>query len=214
MKKFAIGLGISSALLMAGCSDSEETADIGVSESETKPEESTSEVTAEKETNEQEDAQLESPYQEIKDHFDSYELPEEGRLADSEFINAVEYENGYTFDQDTKAMVARIHLESGPAEPTEGQNTGVIMGWLQDASAIPTPENRTKGNAAGQVDPILNRLQQIKELNDFEPLEQWVIETENSLVKFDDIETEQERAKVYAEAYERLEKMSSLIQEP
>ncbi|MFP3357505.1 hypothetical protein R0K17_09035 [Planococcus sp. SIMBA_143] len=214
MKKFAIGLGISSVLLVAGCSDSEGSANIGGNESETTPEESTTEVTAEEETPEQENAQLESPYQEIKEHFDSYELPEEGRLADSEFVNAVEYENGYTFDQDTKAMVARIHSESGPAEPTDGQNTGVVMGWLQDASAIPTPENRTKGNAAGQVDPILNRLQQIKELNDFEPLEQWVIETENSLMNFDEIETEQERAEVYADTYERLEKMSSLIQEP
>lgn len=140
MKKFAIGLGISSALLMAGCSDSEESADIGGSESETTPEESTSEVTAEKETNEQENVQLESPYQEIKEHFDSYELPEEGRLADSESVNGIDYENGYTFDQDTKAMIGRVHTETGPAEPTEGQITGVIMGWLQDASGIPSPE--------------------------------------------------------------------------
>ncbi|ALS74099.1 hypothetical protein AUC31_01990 [Planococcus rifietoensis] len=214
MKKFAIGLGILSALLMAGCSASEETADIAVNESETVAEEYTPEATAEEETPEQEDPQLESPYQEIKEHFDSYELPEEGRLADSEFVNAVEYENGYTFDQDTKAMVARIHSESGPTEPTEGQKTGVIMGWLQDASGIPSPENRVGGNADGQVAAPLSRLQQIKDLNDFEPLEQWLIETENILLNFDDIKTEQERAEVYAEAYERLEKMSSLIQEP
>ena len=214
MRKFAIGLGISMAILTAGCSDSEDSADVGVNESETTPEESVSEATAEEETVEQEVAQLESPYQEIKEHFDSYELPEEGRLTDSESVNGIDYANGYTFDQDTKAMIARVHTENGPAEPTEGQITGVIMGWLQDASGIPSPENRAGGNANGQVAAPLSRLQQIKELNDFEPLEQWIIETENILMNFDDIETEQERAKVYAEAYERLEKMSSLIQEP
>ncbi|MEZ0480388.1 hypothetical protein [Planococcus sp. SSTMD024] len=88
------------------------------------------------------------------------------------------------------------------------------MGWLQDASGIPSPENRASGNANGQIVAPLSRLQQIKELNDFEPLEQWIIETENILINFDDIETEQERAKVYAEAYERLEKMNALILEP
>ncbi|MEZ0480387.1 hypothetical protein [Planococcus sp. SSTMD024] len=106
MRKFAIGLGISMAILTAGCSDSEDSADVGVNESETAPGESVSEAMAEEETVEQEVAQSESPYQEIKEHFDSYELPEEGRLTDSESVNGIDYENGYTFDQDTKAMIA------------------------------------------------------------------------------------------------------------
>lgn len=154
----------------------------------------------------------EYPYKEIREHFKSYELPEEGRVADSEFSSSVTYENGYTFDSKTKAMMGREHTEEGPAEPTEGQAIGVIMGLLRDAAAIQEPEYRTISNASGQMYHPLSRLEEIKELNDFEPLEAWLAETEEILQKVDTSETLDENKEFYLEGYERLQEMSLLIE--
>ncbi len=210
MKKYIAGFSISAGLLVAGCSAEDDSAQVDSTneeiQEETQPTESTSEQT------EQQEQQLESPYQEIKEYFDAWELPEGGK-EDTEMVNGITYDNGYTFDKNTKVLIARLHPAEGePAEPTEDQKVGVIMGWLQDAAAIPEPEYRAKGNAAGQVANPLFRLSEAKQLNDFAPLDEWISETEEIFAGFDDIETEQERAAVYAEGYERLEKMSSLIQ--
>ena len=212
MKSYTLlGVGISMSLLLAGCGNSEEPVEVETTEQQLQ-EKPSSEISA-NETKEQEEAELESPYQEIKDYFDEWELPEGGD-ENSEMVNSVTYENGYTFDKTTKALVSRAYQVNGsPAEPTEDQQVGVLMGWLQDAAAIPAPEHRTTGNTIGQVANPLSRLEQVKELNDFEPLEEWIIETEEILKNFDDIETEEERAKVYAEGYERLQKINTLIQE-
>lgn len=158
-----------------------------------------------------EEEALESPYKEIKDYFASYELPEEGRMEGSKFTNAVDYDNGYTFSEETKAMVAREHRDDGPEKPTEGQEIGVIMGMIIDAAAIQDPENRTVTNASDQMFHPLSRLEEIKEMNDFEPLEEWLIETESILKKVETSETEEDRKVFYAEGYERLQKMNSLI---
>jgi len=212
MKSYTLGVGISVSLLLAGCGNADESAEVETNENQLQ-EESSSEISA-NESKEQEEIQLESPYQEIDDYFNEWELPEGGEES-SEMANGVTYENGYTFDKTTKALVARAYqVNDGPAEPTEEQQVGVILGWLQDAAAIPAPEDRTTGNAAGQVANPLSRLEQVKELNDFEPLEEWIIETEGIWKDFDEIETEKERAEVYAEGYERLQKINALIQEP
>ncbi|MDQ0427201.1 outer membrane murein-binding lipoprotein Lpp [Planomicrobium stackebrandtii] len=211
MRKSTLGIVISAELLLAGCGNAEESAEVETTENELQ-EESSSEISA-NESKEQEENKLESPYQEIKDYFEAWELPEGGEES-SEMANGVTYENGYTFDKTTKALAARTYQVNGsPAEPTEEQKVGVIMGWLADAAAIPAPEDRTTGNAAGQVANPLSRLDQVKELNDIEPLEEWIIETEEILKDFDEIKTEEQRAKVYAEGYERLQKINALIQE-
>ncbi|WJY27544.1 hypothetical protein [Sporosarcina trichiuri] len=154
----------------------------------------------------------EYPYKEIKKHFENYELPQEGRVADSQFINGITYENGYTFDSRTKAMMAREHSETGPAAPTEGQKTGVIMGLLSDAAAMEEPGDRTSSNASSQVDLPLSRLKEIRELNDFEPLEAWLAETEEILNKVDTSESWEGNKRYYSEAYQRLQEMKSLIE--
>ncbi|WP_142829695.1 hypothetical protein [Planococcus soli] len=211
MKKYTLGIVISVALLLAGCGNADESTEVETTENKLQ-EESSSETSANK-SKELEETKLESPYQEINDYFDEWELPEGGEES-SEMANGVTYENGYTFDKTTKALAARSYQVNGsPAEPTEEQKIGVIMGWLADAAAIPAPEHRTTGNAAGQVANPLSRLGQVKELNDFEPLEEWINETEEMLKDFDEIETEEERAKIYAEGYERLQKINALIQE-
>ncbi|MFD1030606.1 hypothetical protein [Metaplanococcus flavidus] len=152
----------------------------------------------------------EYPYKEIKEHFDSYELPEEGRVEGG-YTNRVTYENGYTFDSKTKSMMSRKHSDEGPAEPTEGQKIGVIMGFLSDASGIPEPENRTISNASDQMYHPLSRFEEIKHLNDFAPLEEWLAETEEILKKFENSQTTEENKKYYLESYEKLQKMNTLI---
>lgn len=212
MKSYALGVGISVSVLLAGCGSADESAEVETTENQ--PQDESSPDTSAKETVQKEETKLESPYQEINDYFDEWELPEGGE-ENSEMVNGVTYDNGYTFDKTTKALAARAYQANGsPAEPTEEQKVGVIMGWLADAAAIPAPEHRTTGNAAGQVANPLSRLDQVKELNDFEPLEEWITETEEIWKDFDEIETEEERAKVYAEGYERLQKITALIQEP
>lgn len=212
MKSYALVVGISVSVLLAGCGSAGESAEVETTEHQLQ-EESSPEISA-NELKEQEETKLESPYQEINDYFEEWELPEGGD-KDSEPGDRVTYENGYTFDKTTKALISRSYqVNDGPAEPTEEQQVGVIMGWLTDAAAIPAPEHRTTGNAAGQVAYPLSRLDQVKELNDFEPLEEWITETEEIWKDFDAIETEEERAKVYAEGYERLQKIYLLIQEP
>lgn len=154
----------------------------------------------------------EYPYKDIRELFDSYELPEEGRVPGSEFSSSVTYENGYTFDSKTKAMTGREHTDEGPAEPTEGQKIGVITGLLKDAAAIQEPEYRTISNESGQMYHPLSRFEEINELNDFEPLEAWLAETKEILKKVDDSETLEENKEFYLEAYERLQEMSLLIE--
>ncbi|ANU10874.1 hypothetical protein A1A1_18595 [Planococcus antarcticus DSM 14505] len=162
---------------------------------------------------EEEDSVLESPYLEISDYFTRYELPEEGRLDSSEAVNGVSYENGYTFNKDKKYMVGRIHYEgTGPKEPTEGQEVGVIMGWIAGAAAIQHPENQTAYMTLGILDPPLTSLGQAKELNDFEPLEEWIIEVEDLLKHVQSSENEEERKQSYEEAYEMLQKMYSIVE--
>lgn len=153
----------------------------------------------------------EYPYKEIKEHFDSYELPEEGRVEGG-YTGRVTYENGYTFDSKTKSMMSREHSDEGPAEPTEGQKIGVIMGFLTDASGIPEPGNRTISNASDQMYHPLSRFEQIRELNDFAPLEEWLAETEDILKKVENSQTAEENEKYYLESYERLQKMNTLIE--
>lgn len=169
---------------------------------------------AEEETKqEEEDSALESPYLEISDYFTRYELPEEGRLDSSEAVNGISYENGYTFDKDKKYMVGRVHYEgTGPAEPTEGQEVGVIMGLIAGAAAIQPPENQTAYTTLGALDPPLTSLDQAAELNDFEPLEEWIIEVENLLKQVQTSENEEEQKQYYEEAYEMLQKMYSIIE--
>ncbi|MCH4825177.1 hypothetical protein [Planococcus halocryophilus] len=160
-----------------------------------------------------EDPVLESPYLEISDYFARYELPEEGRLDSSEAVNGVSYENGYTFNKDKKYMIGRIHDEgTGPKEPTEGQKVGVIMGWIAGAAAIQHPENQTAYTTLGILDPPLTSLSQAKELNDFEPLEEWIIDVEDLLKHVQSSENEEEQKQYYEEAYEMLQKMYSIIE--
>ena len=208
MKKRGMMLGVSAVLLLSGCGSTEEPETESPQSEVQEIQTSSEEVTAADDESEDE-VILESPYKEIKQHFDQWELPEGGE--EGEFVNSITYENGYTFDKDTKAMMARSWGENGEEpEATEEQEVGIIMGHLLDATEIPSPENRTKGNASGQTEPIVQKLQEVKELNDFEPLEEWILETEVIFSGYDDLE-EDERAAVYSKGYDELQKMADLI---
>ena len=208
MKKRGMMLGVSAVLLLSGCGSTEEPETESPQSEVQEIQTSSEEVTAADDESEDE-VILESPYKEIKQHFDQWELPEGGE--EGEFVNSITYENGYTFDKDTKAMMARSWGETGEEpEATEEQEVGIIMGHLLDATEIPSPENRTKGNASGQTEPIVQKLQEVKELNDFEPLEEWILETEVIFSGYDDLE-EDERAAVYSKGYDELQKMADLI---
>lgn len=208
MKKHGMMLGVSAIFLLSGCGSTEEQETKSPQSEVQETQTSSEEVTAADDESEEE-VILESPYKEIKQHFDQWELPEGGE--EGEFVNSVTYENGYTFDKDTKAMIARSWGKNGE-EPgaTEEQEVGIIMGRLLDAAEIPSPENRTKGNASGQTEPIVQRLEEVKELNDFEPLKEWILETEEIFKAYDDLEDE-EKAVVYTKGYEELQKMADLI---
>lgn len=208
MKKHGMMLGVSAVLLLSGCGNTEEPETESPQNEVQETQTSSEEVTAADDEPEDE-VTLESPYKEIKQHFDQWELPEGGE--EGEFVNSITYENGYTFDRDTKAMMARSWGENGEEpEATEEQEVGIIMGHLLDAAEIPSPESRTKGNASDQTEPIVQKLQEVKRLNDFEPLEEWILKTEEIYKGYDDLEDE-ERAVVYTKGYEELQKMADLI---
>lgn len=213
MKKYIVGLGISSIFILAGCSNAKETVEVDeIEPAEIQTQENeTSTVEVEKKVDEEVMA-LEYPYDEIKKYFDEWELPEGGEEG-KDFMNAVTYENGYTFEKDTKMLIARVHPDGvGPAEPTEDQAVGVIMGWLVDAAAMMTPEDRPTGNAtSGQVEPSLLRLKDAQALNNFAPLNEWIGETQAIFENFAKATDVTEKNRLYTEGYNRMQKMTSII---
>ena len=214
MKKYTLGFGLSAVVLLTGCGTAEE-AKVESPESEVQGEQTSAEVTTASETKEEKEVALESPYKEIKEHFDNYELPEEGVVKANEgksFAGSIEYENGYTFNSETKALDGRSYSETeGPEEPTEGQKTGVAMGWLVDAAAMGEFEDLTISNSSEQMSHPISRLNQVKELTDFEPLDKWATETIAILDKAQNMEAGDERQAVLKEGYDELQKMNSLI---
>lgn len=176
------------------------------------PEASNPEVAAGDDSQKEEET-LESPYREIKTYFEDYELPQEGRLPKSDAINGISYENGYTFDRDTKAMVSRVWNNGEVNEPSEGQKIGVIMGWLNDASGIPDLESMTITNDPNQFQQPISRLEQVKEATEFEPLKKWTSETIEVLASAQKTEDMDARQELIEEGYTRLQKMTSLITE-
>lgn len=214
MKKYTLGFGLSAALLLAGCGTSDE-ATVESPENEVQGEQTSTEVTTASETKEEKEVALESPYKEIKDHFDSYELPAEGVVKANEgksFAGSVEYENGYTFNSETKALDGRSYSETdGPEEPTEGQKTGVAMGWLVDAAAMGEFEDITISNSKDQMQQPISRLNQVKELTEFEPLDSWATDVIATFEKAQNMDSGDERQAVIKEGYDELQKMNSLI---
>lgn len=207
MKKYTLGFGISAALLLTGCGTAEESK-VENPESEVQEDQTSDEVTTASETKEEKEDVLESPYKEIKEHFDNYELPsggkEDGRL--------VSYENGYTFDKETKFMMGREWNENETVnEPTEEQKTGVIMGFLVDAAELGNFEDMTVTNYNEQMSHPISRLNQVSEMADFEPLKEWSQETASLLDEAQNLDSGDERQALLEEGYNELQKMKSLI---
>lgn len=206
MKKFRAGLGMVAALLLTGCGSTEEISK--AEESKVEEEASSAEMTIASET--KEEATLESPYKEIKTHFDDYELPMEGIINKG---TTIEYENGYTFDSETKALTGRKWNDDGTVNaPTEGQKTGIVMGFLYDAAALGAFEDMTITNSNEQMSHPISRLKQVQELTEFGPLDQWAEETAELLDKAQNMEYGEARQEVLKEGYDELQKMSSLIE--
>lgn len=201
MKKHVLYSGLFAALLLTGCSSGES------SENENTVEENqvtTTEMSSVLgETNEEEKSILESPYKEIKQHFKEWELPSGGEPSD-EFFNSVRYENGYFFDKDSGVLVAREWEDgSGKPEPTEDQKVGVIMGLLSDASDL-------SSHSGGESEAILGKIEEAKSLNDYEPLEDWLIDAEEIFINAEGLEGERS-LEYYDKGDKELQKMSSLI---
>lgn len=210
MRKFGVGLGMSMVLLLTGCGSTEDLAEAKESKVEEKA--SSSETAAASKTKEEKQLEvvLESPYKEIKAHFDEYELPKEGIINEGATI---EYENGYTFNKETKALSGRKWNEDGTVNaPTEEQKTGVVMGFLYDAAALGAFEDMTVSNSNEQMHHPISRLKQVQELSEFEPLDQWAKETAELLDKAQNMEYGEARQALLKEGYDELQKMSSLIE--
>lgn len=198
---------ISAALLLAACGTSEE-AKVENPESEAQGEQISTEVATASEA--EEEVILESPYKEIKEHFENYELPDVGKVDG----RLVSYENGYTFDKETKFMIGREWNEDETVnEPTEDQKTGVIMGFLVDAAELGDFEDMTVTNYNEQMSHPISRLNQISELTDFEPLKEWSQETASLLDEAQNLDSGDERQALLKEGYNELQKMKDLINE-
>lgn len=207
MKKHVLLVGIFSALLMTGCTSEEGSSESKVQEQEQK-QDTSSEVSAKQiqstdQSGNEVSSTLESPYKEIGEYFTEWELPEGGREGD--FINGVTYENGYTFDKDTKLVLAREWGEEGEKpEPTEEQKPGVIMGLIVDAHDI------AMNSQTGQTEAIFERLEEVHSLNDFEPLQEWLITTESFFSNADYLKGE-ESLEFYDKGVKELQKIKTVI---
>lgn len=68
---------------------------------------------------------LAEEYEEIAKIIENYELPEEAKIEEGNFVS---YENGYEFFKNFKILASRIHKpKGGPGKPTESQHLGVII---------------------------------------------------------------------------------------
>ena len=140
-----------SALILAGCTEPEKAAVDGSSEPEIFLDLNGVEYTVADTVNEEvkedgevipaSDEQLLATYNEIVEYFAEWELPSEGILPEDHgaydrlLIEAVAYENGYTFEKETKKLFSRSYdVGAAPAEPTEGQIPGVLMGIISEVA--------------------------------------------------------------------------------
>lgn len=142
--KNAITITALSALILAGCSTGKAKGKEDVkSESNVAEEKQIEEVAEELEESkevEEPEEKFESPYSEIAEHFSGWELPKEGIVPKNhktyEGMNpeAVAYENGIVFNEETKLYIGKFSEDGNVPMPTEEQLPGFEMGIISGAA--------------------------------------------------------------------------------
>lgn len=167
--------------------------------------------------------EIESPYKEIANHFESWELPTEGVLPTSDEAyegidpkRIVIYENGYGFNKDTKTLLFRTYDENGkPIEPTPEQEIGVVLGEIADIADNPLNEFDAKSNSEFFVDTIDNKLSGLNEMkkyaNGFEPLEEWIDGTIETFTSAKEADNDEKRWELFNEGMNKIEKLQEAI---
>ncbi|WP_035001218.1 hypothetical protein [Bhargavaea cecembensis] len=164
--------------LLTACSDSDEQAASGKAE-------------AAKTTQEDAGALQE---ERIVEYLTDYELPQEGRLPkDHELYSywdegaVILYENGYSFDGETKELFA-IAKDSG--DMIEGQEPAFANMKLEEATN--SLDMAMRHNPEG-LPEVIATLGQVKDVNEFPPLEGWLQNRIDGLMEVEAIENAEKR---------------------
>lgn len=215
MKKTTVAISFAAVLLLAACGRS------GVDVEEELEDDSQLVIEIDLQDEDEEEL-LESPYQEVMDYFNEWQLPEEGRASlDDEYYEEYNpeqytiYENGYVFDKQSKAMAAQIQLdEEEQVLPDEEQIPGVVMRYIADVADfghIEIAHIEDSDTFQESLDFFYTGLNKIIDLNDFPPLNQWAQET---TVAFETAEHEKDpdkRWEAFSNGLQRLDKMQWLV---